>query len=47
MAVNQKAISAKIDISLLRILDKFCEDSNQKRNAIINKAIENYLGYRK
>lgn len=41
--VNQKAISAKIDIEVLAEMDKFCSDKEIKRNRLINLALAEYM----
>lgn len=43
MAVNQKAISAKIDITILEKLDYWCQANKVKRNTAINMAIDSLL----
>lgn len=43
MAVNQKAISAKIEIQLLEQLDEWCGKNDIKRNTAINMAIDSLL----
>lgn len=43
MAVNQKAISAKIDKDIFNKLDDWCRKNNVKRNTAINMAIDSLL----
>lgn len=43
MAVNQKAISVKLDVDTLLQLDKECDLGHMKRNRIINEAVRMYL----
>lgn len=45
--VNQKAISAKIDIEVLAEIDKFCSDKEIKRNRLINLALNEYISNHK
>lgn len=45
--VNQKAISAKIDIVVLAEMDKFCSDKEIKRNRLINLALNEYISNHK
>lgn len=44
--VNQKAISAKIDVDILDELEKECSLGWMKRNRHINEAIRFYLYYK-
>lgn len=39
----QKAISLKLDSDLLEKLDIFCYEKGEKRNRVINNAINEYL----
>lgn len=41
--IKQKPISARINLELLDMLDRYCADNNQKRNYVINQAIEEFL----
>lgn len=41
--IKQKPISARINLNLLDMLDKYCADKKQKRNYVINQAIEELL----
>lgn len=43
MAVNQKAISARIDNVLLEKLDNWCVTNNIKRNTALNMGIDSLL----
>lgn len=43
MAVNQKAISARIDNILLEKLDEWCVTNNIKRNTALNMGIDSLL----
>lgn len=43
MAVNQKAISARIDNLLLFRLDEWCAKYNIKRNTALNMGIDSLL----
>ena len=43
MAVNQKAISARIDNILLEKLDEWCVKNNIKRNTALNMGIDSLL----
>lgn len=47
MAVNQKAIGCKLDISILSKLEHYCEVNNLKKNNVINNAIEYYIDHGK
>ena len=40
--INQKAISAKLDLSVLKMIDKEAYISSKSRNRIINDAIRQY-----
>lgn len=39
----QKAISLKLDADLLEKLDIYCYDHGEKRNRVINNAVNEYL----
>lgn len=41
--VNQKAISAKVDVELFYEMELFCERAAMKRNRLINLAVKEYL----
>ena len=41
--VNQKAISAKINLDIFALMELYCEKCDIKRNALINQAISDYL----
>ena len=43
MAVNQKAISARIDNFLLARLDEWCVRNNIKRNTALNMGIDSLI----
>lgn len=43
MAVNQKAISARIDNLLLAKLNEWCLKNNVKRNTALNMGIDSLL----
>lgn len=45
MAINQKAISAKINLDIYDDLERETAVSPDSRNQIINKAIRHYLEY--
>lgn len=45
--VNQKAISAKIDIVVLAEMELYCQSQNIKRNRLINLAINEYMSNHK
>lgn len=45
--VNQKPISAKIDIVLLAEMELYCQSQNIKRNRLINLALNEYLSNHK
>ena len=47
MAVNQKAIGCKLEITVLQKLEDFCAKHNLKKNAVINLAIEYYIEHGK
>lgn len=41
--VNQKAISAKVDIEVFAEMELFCKRSEIKRNRLINLALNEYM----
>lgn len=41
--VNQKAISAKVDIEVFAEMELFCKRSEMKRNRLINLALNEYM----
>lgn len=41
--VNQKAISAKVDIEVFAEMELFCKVKDMKRNRLINLAINEYI----
>lgn len=41
--VNQKAISAKVDVAVFEEMELFCKRSEMKRNRLINLALTEYL----
>ena len=41
--INQKAISAKVDVELFYEMELYCERAEMKRNRLINLAIKEYL----
>lgn len=41
--VNQKAISVRINDSVLKELNKFCSSTGAKKNRVINRAVHDYL----
>lgn len=45
MALTQKPISARINIDTLDQLESFCMEHQVKKNAVINKAIQYYIGH--
>lgn len=45
MAINQKAISLKINLDIYDDLDREMAVSSDSRNWVINKAIRHYLEY--
>lgn len=45
MALTQKPISARINIETLEQLERFCKEHQVKKNAVINMAIQYYIGH--
>lgn len=45
MALTQKPISARINVDTLQQLESFCKEHQIKKNAVINMAIQYYLGH--
>ena len=45
--VNQKAISAKLDIEVFAEMELFCKVKGIKRNRLINLALTEYMSKRK
>lgn len=43
--VNQKAISAKLDMKVYAEIELFCKVRNIKRNRLINLALTEYLSH--
>lgn len=43
--VNQKAISAKINLDIFALMEHYCKKCDIKRNALINQAISDYLKF--
>ena len=43
--VNQKAISAKINLDIFFLIEIYYNKNNIKRNALINQAISDYLKF--
>ena len=43
--VNQKAISAKINLDIFALMELYCKRCNIKRNALINQAINDYIRF--
>ena len=41
--INQKAISAKVDIEVFAEMELFCKLNDMKRNRLINLAVKEYL----
>lgn len=41
--INQKAISAKINLDIFALIEEFCKRKKVKRNALINEALNEYL----
>lgn len=41
--INQKAISAKVDVELFYEMELYCERAKMKRNRLINLAVKEYL----
>lgn len=45
--VNQKAISAKLDLEVYAEMELFCKVKDMKRNRLINLAINEYMSNHK
>lgn len=45
--INQKAISAKVDVEVFAEMELFCKLSNMKRNRLINLALNEYMSNHK
>lgn len=45
--VNQKAISAKLDIEVLAEMELYCKVKDIKRNRLINLALTKYMSNNK
>lgn len=45
--INQKAISAKVDIDVFAEMELFCKLNNMKRNRLINLALNEYMSVHK
>lgn len=45
--VNQKAISAKLDMEVYAEIELFCQSQNIKRNRLINLALNEYMSNHK
>ena len=41
--VNQKAISAKLDMEVFAEMEAFCKVKDMKRNRLINLALDEYM----
>lgn len=41
--INQKAISAKVDIDVFAEMELFCKLNDMKRNRLINLALNEYM----
>ena len=41
--INQKAISAKVDVAVFAEMELFCKLNDMKRNRLINLAVKEYL----
>lgn len=41
--INQKAISAKVDVEVFAEMELYCKRSEMKRNRLINLALNEYL----
>lgn len=41
--VNQKAISAKLDMEVFAEMETFCKVKDMKRNRLINLALDEYM----
>ena len=45
--VNQKAISAKLDMEVFAEMEIYCKVKDMKRNRLINLAIDEYMSNHK
>ena len=45
--INQKAISAKVDIEVFAEMELFCKLNDMKRNRLINLALNEYISNHK
>lgn len=45
--INQKAISAKVDIDVFAEMELFCKLNDMKRNRLINLALNEYISNHK
>ena len=45
--VNQKAISAKVDVAVFEEMELYCKRSDMKRNRLINLALNEYMSNHK
>ena len=45
--INQKAISAKVDVELFYEMELYCERAEMKRNRLINLALNEYMSNHK
>ena len=45
--INQKAISAKVDVEVFAKMELFCKLNNMKRNRLINLALNEYMSNHK
>lgn len=45
--INQKAISAKVDIDVFAEMELFCKLNKMKRNRLINLALNEYMSNHK
>lgn len=45
--INQKAISAKVDIDVFAEMELFCKVNDMKRNRLINLALDEYMSNHK
>ena len=45
--INQKAISAKVDVEVFTEMELFCKINDMKRNRLINLALNEYMSNHK
>lgn len=45
--INQKAISAEVDIDVFAEMELFCKVNDMKRNRLINLALNEYMSNHK